>query len=131
VEIDAMIKPIPREIIRKYAIVIPAVSTGKFEKFLTIQGVKKNNKNESRNPIVIRYENAALKSRSFSPFDPLFTYSGRSAGEVDSLKKSKMIINTEKEKKYASDISDAPKRYAIRSFSRKPRIFVERCIDEI
>ncbi|MEN8223614.1 MAG: hypothetical protein ABFR36_10220, partial [Acidobacteriota bacterium] len=119
------------EIILRYAIVIPAVSVGKLEKFLMIQGAKKKISNERIKPVVKRNEKAELKSLFFSSGEWLLTYSGKRAGEVDSLKKSKIIINTEKEKKYASDISDAPKRYAISSFSRKPSILVDRWMDDI
>ena len=82
------------------------------------------------NPIAIRKEKAELKSLFLSSGVLLLTYSGKSAGDVDSLKKSKIIINTAKEKKYASDISDAPNIYAISNFSRKPRILVVRCIED-
>ena len=65
-EIDAIINPIPNEIILKYVIVIPAVSGGKPEKFLMIHGAKKKISAERIKPAVKRNEKAEFKRFFFS-----------------------------------------------------------------
>ena len=87
-----------------------AVESGKPVKLSIISPEKRLTRSERVIPVRRRKEKEDLNSSSSFPSFLALTYEGSKAGDVDSLKKSKIRIKMAKEKKYASEIEDAPKR---------------------